>query len=448
MHEDSETTRALAAAIFEHALTRLGSDQPLDMTPTALELDRRAGATITGDGLGGDEALRIWKEILAPSTIPIDHPGFIAVVPGAATKASMLFDLVLNVSATYGGTWIEGAGAVWAENQVLAWLAGLAGMPEGSGGCFVTGGTAGNLSALVAARHAATIARHGARPARWRVAAAESAHSSVATAARVMDVDVLAVPMDGRGRLTGAALRHALDDTDDDVFAVVATAGSTNVGIIDELDAIAAICRDRGLWLHVDGAYGAAALLAPSIRDRFRGIEHADSLTVDPHKLLFSPFDACALIYRDPANAREAHIQEASYLDTMNATSDWNPSDFAIHLSRRPRGLPLWFSLAIHGTDAYRDAIESLITLTRSVADGIRARPELELLLEPELSVVVFRRVGWTRGDYESWWRGLLHDHIAFVQPSSWNGENVARLCFTNPRTTMEHVGAVLDAMS
>src|SRR6185436_15358367 len=119
----------------------------------------------------------------------------------------------------------------------------------------------------------------------------------------------------GRGRLTGAALRHALDDTDDDVFAVVATAGSTNVGIIDELDAIAAICRDRGLWLHVDGAYGAAALLAPSIRDRFRGIEHADSLTVDPHKLLFSPFDACALIYRDPVNAREAHIQEASYLE-------------------------------------------------------------------------------------------------------------------------------------
>jgi len=448
MHEDDEDTRALAAAIFGHTLTRLGSDPPLGLTPSPVELGRRAGSTITAEGLGGAEALRIWSEILAPSTISIDHPAFMAVVPNAPTKAAALFDLVISASSTYGGTWIEGAGAVWAENQVLAWLARLAGMPEGSGGCFVTGGTAGNLSALVAARHAAMTARHGARPARWRLATADSAHSSVATAARVMDADVLEVPMDDHGRLTGDALRQALDGADDDVFAVVATAGSTNVGIIDELDEIAGICRDRALWLHVDGAYGGAALLAPSIRDRFRGIEHADSLIVDPHKLLFAPFDACALIYRDPENARSAHIQDASYLETLNASSDWNPSDFAHHLSRRPRGLPLWFSLATHGTDAYRGAIESLLALTRSVADEVRARPELELLLEPELSVVLFRRIGWAKDDYEAWWRSLLEQRVAFVQPTSWSGEKVARLCFTNPRTTIDHVRSVLDAMA
>ncbi len=448
MHEFDEAMEALAGAIVAQALDRIGNDQPLAWPEAPGVLGRRAGRTITAEGLGGQEALRIWSEILATSTMSIDHPGHLAFVPGAPTKASALFDLVISTSATYGGTWIEGAGAVWAENQVLAWLASLAGMPEGSGGCFVTGGTAGNLSALVAARHAATTACHGARPGRWRLAAAESAHSSVVAAARVMDAEILPIPMDEHGRLTGYALRRSLDGANDDVFAVVATAGSTNVGRIDELDEIAAVCGDRGLWLHVDGAYGGAALLAPSLRERFRGIDRADSFTVDPHKLFFAPFDSCALIYRDPAIARSAHRQDASYLETVNESSEWNPSDFAHHLSRRPRGLPLWFSLATYGTDAYRDAIESLLALTRSAADEINARPELELLLEPELSVVVFRRIGWTEADYESWWRRLLDHHLAFVQPTSWNGEKVARLCFNNPRTTMDHVRAVLDAMA
>jgi glutamate/tyrosine decarboxylase-like PLP-dependent enzyme len=132
----------------------------------------------------------------------------------------------------------------------------------------------------------------------------------------------------------------------------------------------------------------------------------------------------------------------------LNASSEWNPSDFAHHLSRRARGLPLWFSLATYGTDAYREAVEAVLDLTRRTADEIRTRPELKLLVEPELSVVLFRRIGWTDDEYESWWRALLHDQVAFVQPTSWRGEKVARLCFVNPRTTMDHVRAVLDTTS
>ena len=164
---------------------------------------------------------------------------------------------------------------------------------------FVSGGTAGNLSALVAARHAATAARGGERPRRWQIACADTVHSSVASAARVMDVDLLTVLHDERGRLTGSALSSALDRTEPaGAFAVVASAGSTNAGIVDDLEGLAAVCRDEGLWLHVDGAYGGAGLLAPSVRERFRGIEHADSLIVDPHKWLFAPYDSCALVYR------------------------------------------------------------------------------------------------------------------------------------------------------
>ena len=139
---------------------------------------------------------------------------------------------------------------------------------------------------------------------------------------------------------------------------------------------MAAVCAERGLWFHVDGAYGGAGLLAPSVRGLYDGIERADSFIVDPHKWLFAPYDACALLYRDPSIALRAHRQEASYLDTSNAAPDWNPADYAYHLSRRARGLPLWFSLATYGTDAYRQAIEAVLTITRQTAELVRRAPE------------------------------------------------------------------------
>ena len=446
MHEFAEDTEALMAAIVAYARDRIAKPAPLDGTASAEELTERAGPTITPGGIGGEEALRVWAEVLAPATISTDHPAYLAFVPNAPTKASVLFDLAISASSIYAGSWLEGAGAVWAENQALRWIADLAGMPASAGGVFVAGGTAGNLSALVTARHAAG-ARIGGRPARWRLAASGSAHSSVEAAARVMDVDVLAVPTDERGRLTGAALAATLEaDGGDGVFAVVASAGATNAGTVDDLAGVADVCEERGIWFHVDGAYGAAGLLADAVRPRFAGVERADSFIADPHKWLFAPFDACALLYRDPAIAREAHVQHASYLESITATPEWNPSDYAHHLTRRARGLPLWFSLATYGTEAYRVAVESILTLTRETAEEIRRRPELELLMDPELSVVLFRRRGWAAEDYEAWWRRLLEDQVAFVQPTSWRGEKVARICFVNPRTTIEQVRAILDA--
>ncbi len=231
----------------------------------------------------------------------------------------------------------------------------------------MSGGSAGNLSALVAAR-ARAAARLGSRPAGgWSIAVAESVHSSVATAARVIDVGIVEVPGDERGRLTGVALAatlEALDPTERaGVFAVVASAGATNAGTVDDLDGVADACDMHGLWFHVDGAYGGAGLVAPSVRERYRGIERADSFIVDPHKWLFAPYDCCALLYRDPRSAHGVFRQEAGYLDTVNQPdaewSEWNPANYAYHLSRRARGLPLWFSLATYGTDAYRDAVEA-----------------------------------------------------------------------------------------
>jgi glutamate/tyrosine decarboxylase-like PLP-dependent enzyme len=264
---------------------------------------------------------------------------------------------------------------------------------------------------------------------------------------RVMDAGALEVPVDG-GRFTGAALRAALDaDGGAGVFAVVATAGTTNLGQVDDLAGIAAVCRERGLWLHVDGAYGLGALCAPSARPLFAGIEQADSFIVDPHKWLYAPFDSCALVYREPAYGRAAHRQQASYLDALYDEDAWNPSDYGVHLTRRARGLPFWFSLAVHGTDAYTAAVERTLAVTRAGAQEIRARPELELLAEPELTVLVFRRSGWSAADYAGWAARLRRAGTAFVLPTTVAGEAAARLALVNPRTTIDDLGTVLDEM-
>jgi glutamate/tyrosine decarboxylase-like PLP-dependent enzyme len=458
MHRLDAELRELAAELLATALARLGAEAPeLGRSAPPAEVAARAGTTITEHGLGGREALERWRDALAPFNTAIDHPRYLAFIPGAPTVASALFDLLVSTSGAYAGTWLEGAGAVHAENEALRWIADLAGFPPGAGGAFVQGGTNGNLSALHAARQRARHER-GDPAARLRVAASDDAHSSVRMAARVMDVEVLTVPSDEHGRLTGAALRTALRDSED-VFAVVATAGTTNLGLLDDLAGVADACAEHGAWLHVDGAYGAGALAAPSARARFAGIERADSLIVDPHKWLFSPFDTCALLYREPGWARAAHRQSASYLDALYRDDErsgdepagrgrmWNPSDYAVHLTRRARGLPLWFSLAVHGTRAYADAVERTLAVTRAGAEEIRRRADLELLVEPELSVLVFRRRGWGDEDYHRWADGLRADGTAFVVPTTVGGETVARLALVNPRTTADDVRAVLDTM-
>ena len=251
----------------------------------------------------------------------------------------------------------------------------------------------------------------------------------------MLDVGILEVPADEHGRLTGPALAAALEG-EEGVFAVVASAGTTNAGVIDDLAGVADVCGERGIWLHVDGAYGGAALAAPSARDRLAGIERADSLVVDPHKWLFANYDCAALLYRDPDQAASVHAQHADYLDTVDRQV-WNPADYAVHLTRRVRGLPFWFSLAVHGTAAYRDAVEAGLTMARDVAEEIRSRPKLELVLEPDLSIVVLRRVGWGEAEYARW--SAIHAMAGtwLVLPTRWQGEPVLRLCFLHPKTEL-----------
>ncbi len=449
MHEFDEEIDALAAKILEYSLVRLKKDPPLDGPWTYDELYAEVGETITESGIGGEKALDLFKHVLAQACISTDHPRYLAFIPSAPTESANLFDLVVGASALYGGSWLEGAGAVFAENQALKWLSDLAGMPSTAGGVFVQGGTVGNLSALVAARHDARK-RHK-NISKWVIACSDEAHSSIKSAASVMDVDVLEIEGDSNHKLQGATVAKAIDDfhannPDKRVFAIVATAGTTNLGIIDDLSGIGSVAKERGIWYHVDGAYGLAALASPRTKPLFKGVEMADSFIVDPHKWLFAPFDACALIYRNPEIAREAHTQHAGYLETLEK-GEWNPSDYAIHLTRRVRGLPFWFSLAAHGTKKYAEAMDKTMQVARESADLIRAHPNLELLMEPELSIVAFTRKGWSASDYQKWSDKLLNDQIGFVTPSSHEGKPILRFAIVNPWTSITDIKVILATL-
>jgi glutamate/tyrosine decarboxylase-like PLP-dependent enzyme len=443
---------AMTDLVLEYCRERLAMD------PVALDfggLQQDLALELTGlmrpEGNDAAEVMRLFVDKLSTAVVSCDSPRFLSFIPAAPTKASLLFDMFVSCSSLHGTSWLEAAGVVVAENQALGVIARQAGFPAEAGGCFVAGGSAGNLSALLVARDTAGHRRGGDGPARPLIAVSNDAHSSVGKALHVIGVEALIVPTADH-RLTGAALSAALagHPRADDVIAVVATAGTTNAGIVDDLAGVADVAEARSLWFHIDGAYGGAALFAPSVRQQFTGFGRADSFIVDPHKWLFAPFDCAALIYRQPNLAKAVHTQDASYLEVLHSENpeEWNPSDYAYHLTRRARGLPLWFSMAVNGLDAYRDAVEAGLAIARESARLIEATPHTELVRPPGLSVVLFRRPGWNRLDYDAWSAKLLSDQTGFVTPTSWEGETVARFAFLHPNTTAGMVQEILDTMA
>ncbi len=446
--------------VLSYCRERLALDPvPLDYGGYAPHLKEMLDGLIGFSGNDPQVVLDLFLASLSKAVVSIDSPRFLSFIPAAPTKASLLFDMVVSCSSLNGTSWLLAAGAVAAENQALGVLTELAGLPPGAGGTFVSGGSAANLSALLVARDTATARG------RARIAVSEEVHSSVTKSIHILGADALFVPVTDH-RLTGGALSAALEtaavDGGGPVIAAVATGGTTNAGIIDDLASTAAVAHGHGLWFHVDAAYGGGALFSPLARARFAGIEQADSVVIDPHKWLFAPYDCAALLYRDPSLAKAVHTQDAAYLSAFRTTprppgespagpdggDPWNPTDYAFQLSRRSRGLPLWFSLAVHGIDAYRDAVESVIATANEAARLIEATPHTELVREPELSIVLFRRKGWARDDYDAWSASLLAAQIAFVVPTTWEGQAVGRLALLHPETTLAVVQEVLDSMA
>ena len=420
-----------------------GSD-PKTTALSARELKDKVGQTITDDGLGPKQALEVF-EVLNKATRSADDPMNFAYIPSAPTKAAVAFDEVVSAANVFGGIWECGAGAIFAENQVIDWLKENLSWPKDAIGTFVSGGTYGNLSALACARdHAKNVWKekgiyaNGRPDDGYKLIISKDTHSSVKTIAKVLDVDVLTAETDEAGRMTGQSVEKLIEENEG-IFAVVATTGTTNTGSIDHIDSISEVCKKYNIWLHIDGAYGGAGILAPSVRGLYKGIESADSFIVDPHKWLFAPYDCCCLVYRNPKNVYQTFSQRAEYLEGVDHSQS-NPTDMAIHLSRRTRGLPLWYSLVTYGSKKYSEAVELCIANAKKCAEAIKNTDHLQLVMEPTLSIVVFKRKGWQKADYDGWSHKLALDGKLLCLPSSIDGETILRLAFLNPNTDIEKV--------
>jgi glutamate/tyrosine decarboxylase-like PLP-dependent enzyme len=443
--------------IMKYAIGRVSDTSPTMGYPQKEEeLQEIVGETVTEDGIGGEKAFSYFKNVLLKATVPVDHPRHLAFVPAAPTRAAVLFDLITSASSIHGAYWMTGAGGIYCENQAMQWIVSLTGLPDSAFGVFTSGGTAANLSAMVTARETWREENEENRALRGLIITSNGAHSSVKNMAKVIDADILLVDDDEEDKLNGKWLQKKINGLSEidrkRLFAVVATGGTTNAGVIDKLDSVADVCEKENLWFHVDAAYGGGALAAPSVRHFFKGIERADSITIDPHKWLFSPYDCGAIIYKNPDLARNAHAQQGSYLDVVYQDSrGFNPEEYQIQLTRRLRGLPLWFSLAVHGTKKYTEAIERGLELAQIAADKIQENDNLKLVREPSLSCVLFSRKGWEDEDYNRWTRNNQKKGFALVTPTKWrkNGtaETVTRFCFINPDTTEEDIDAILETM-
>ncbi len=456
MHKIDIDLVEMTLDVMKYAIDRISSiNTEIGQPKTEEELKALVGETITDTGIGGEYAFNLWKTYLVKANVPIDHPRHLAFVPASPTRASIMFDLVTSASSIHGAYWMEGAGGIFCENEAMKWIVSLTGLPKGAFGVFTSGGTAANLSAMVTARED-WRSNSIYKKERGLIITSSGAHSSIKAMAKVIDVDVILVNTEDR--LLGTELEKTIQGLSINqrkrLFAIVATGGTTNAGIIDDLDGIALVCKKEQLWFHVDAAYGGGALAADSVRHLFNGIEQADSITIDPHKWLFSPYDCGAVIYKQPELAKKAHAQQGSYLEIFkdSGADGFNPTDYQIQLTRRVRGLPLWFSLATHGTNRYKQAIERGLELAQIAGQLIIEHPNLELVRPPSLSCVLYRRIGWSADDYKNWTYKNHKKGFALVAPTKWKQgddfETVSRFCFINPDTTEADIKMILESMA
>ena len=394
-------------------------------------------------------------------------PGYLAYVPGGGLYATALADFVAGCVNRYTGVSQAAPALVQLEQDVLQWLIAEFGYGEAARGLFLSGGSLANFTAIVTARH-----HHFGDTGDWRQVvayASDQVHHSNTKAFRLAGIppaNVKTVATDARFRMDPGAL-HRMVEADRShgqrPFLVISSAGTTNTGAIDPLADIATVCREFGLWHHVDAAYGGAFVLCEAGRRRLAGIEDADSITFDPHKGMFLPYGTGCLLVRDGDRLKQANRLDAEYLQDLGdaeATEIPSPAEYGPELSRSFRGLRVWLPLVLHGAAAFRDALAEKLELARVFHDGLAQRiangAPLEIVDAPQLSVVPFR---WQRPDsatLEDWNRrtAALHDFIndrrrvylsSTMLPSPEGDVYTTRICVLSFRTHEERIHMALD---
>jgi aromatic-L-amino-acid/L-tryptophan decarboxylase len=391
-----------------------------------------------------DEALGfLFDEVLARAQYT-SHPRFFARIGSPSNPLSVLADLAGTGINVFAGGWIGGAGASAVELAVLEWLRTWMGLPEGSEGVLVSGGSVGTLTALGAAAHA-----HAHDRAQATAYVSEHTHSAVARAWRTLGFapeHLRVLSADERQRLPVDATRDAIAADRDaglEPFTIVATAGTTSTGAIDPLSELANLAELEELWFHVDGAYGAPSRLVDP--EPLHGIERADSLVLDPHKWLFQPYECGCVLMREPGLLERAFSLDGVYLrDTTSAEVQFR--DRSPQLTRGSRALKLWLSLRVFGLDAFRAAIARGIALAELAETLLRERPGWEIVTPAQLAIVTFRRDGPDELT-DRMVAAAVADGLTAPSTTVLDGRPVARLCTINPRTTDDDIRLTIERL-
>ncbi len=453
---DVEAMRRTGYAAVDALVARLAdpSGDPVLRRASPAEMRARLGGPPPEQGAGLDAVLARVIEDVLPYAARTDHPGYFAFIPCFTTWPAALAELTATAANPSPWAWMESAAATQIELEVIDWFRTWLGMPAGTGGVLVSGGSAANLTALLVAREAA-----GGPSEDSVVYVSDQGHSSLARTARAMGLrphQVRVLPSDDRWRLppgTVAAAARTDRRAGRIPIAVCASAGSTNTGAVNPLDGLADVCAAEELWLHVDAAYGGFAALTPKGRALLAGIERADSVTVNPHKWLFQPFECGGVLVRDGARLARTFSVHPDYLDDTgtHGAGEVNLADWGLQLSRGFRALKVWMSVQAFGLAAFRTAIQRNLDLASYAEELVRDQAELTLMAPTTLGIVCFRREWPGCDEAETERRGIaLADALersgaALVSTTRLAGRHAIRLCVLNPTSSEVHVRQVIE---
>lgn len=450
--------RAMGYRVIDLIVDHLESlgDGTVGTVATPAQLDAHLWEPLPEHGRDPLDVLdRVWRHVLA-CTLHLDHPRFFGFVPSPGNFVGAMADALSAGFNVFAGTWLEASGPAMVELVTLEWLCRLCDLPARAGGLFVSGGSAANLTALIVARHRRFGAHHPAAV----IYCSEQTHSSIDRAATALgfSADQLQrIATDDQCRLALPALhrRVAADRAGGRIpFCVIANAGTTNTGAVDPLPSLAEFCRREALWLHADGAYGAASVLCPRGRALLAGLGQVDSLSLDPHKWLFQPYEIGCLLMRDAEWLKNTFHVLPDYLhDAAGSEHEVNFYERGLQLTRSFRALKLWMSLQVFGRESFEAAVTRGFELAELAERTVRQLEDWYVVTPAQLGVVTFRcaPAGLSDADAdalnESLVDPLIRTGTGMVNSTKLRGRTVLRLCPINPRTRDTDVRRTLTAL-
>ena len=434
-------------------------DEPVIASVTRHDLNQALMIAPPRDGTDFDSLIATLRENVFPYHAREPHPGFLAYVPSCPTFPAVLGDWIATGYNFFAGVWPVAAGPNEIEMVVLEWFREWMGMPAGSSGLLTSGGSAANMTAVVAARHAAT--ENGNDINKLVVYTSAQAHSSVVRAAWIAGIrreNVRVIEMDDMFRMvTDDLARSVAADRAAGMspFLVVASAGTTNTGSVDPLHAIADFCGSESLWLHVDAAYAGFASLTDEGKRMLAGIERADSLTLDPHKWLFVPFECGCLMMKHPARLEQAFRIMPEYLkDVEPGDAEVNFADRGEQLTRYSRALKIWMSVSYFGTAAISNAIQDAMDRARLLESLVNAAPDFEILCPAQFGILCFRvRPQGVADAYLNALNERINARVVsegrfLISSTQLRGQFSLRMCTLGFRTTTDDIRALFDSIS